>query len=144
MTFNIFYDDCCLLHAICDLLSVTCNLLLFFLKRAITCKNLFLSLVVVRLVIFLVIMSRSLSVFVSMYLCIFLQFADFDSKWALRNVSCPFYGQVSLYKRSNGHKVKISVCVSVCVCMSLCCHIETSSDRSKTNISTGWPNRFSR
>ena len=42
-------DDCYLLLAICDLLSDS-----FYLKPATTCKNLFLSLVVVRLVIFLI------------------------------------------------------------------------------------------
>ena len=41
-------DDCYLQLAICDLLSDS-----FYLKLATTCKNLFLSLVVVRLVIFM-------------------------------------------------------------------------------------------
>ena len=42
-------DDCYLQLAICDLLSDS-----FYLKLATTCKNLFLSLVVVRLVIFFI------------------------------------------------------------------------------------------
>ena len=46
------YDVYDLLHAICDLLSV-----IHYLWLTITCKNLFLSLVVVRLFIFLVILG---------------------------------------------------------------------------------------
>ena len=47
--------------SICDSLSVTCymwlNIWIFYLKLATTCKNLFLSLVVVRLVIFLFLLT---------------------------------------------------------------------------------------
>ena len=43
---------CSVTFKICDLLCDTCYLNLFFLKLAITCKNLFISLVVVHLVIF--------------------------------------------------------------------------------------------
>ena len=57
-------QECNLLLAICDFLSVTCYMLLanwiFYLKLAITCKNFFLSLVVVRLIIFYFTMCQCL------------------------------------------------------------------------------------